>query len=400
MTRSASNLAAPTKKAPTQGALVPWAAPQLRRIRSQLLNWYDATKRDLPWRRTHDPYRIWLSEVMLQQTRVAAVIDYYQRFLKAFPTVQALARAPLEDVLRLWSGLGYYSRAKNLHAAARHIAHELDGEFPQTVEALLNLPGVGRYTAGAIASIAFGRRAAVLDGNVKRVLARIISLCDPITETRSVELLWRCAEALVPALRAGDFNQALMELGAVVCTPRSPRCAACPLRQVCAARRDDSVDAIPVRGRKKPPPRVDAVCVAIDRVDKYLFVQRPQRGLLGGFWHLPQIEVSSPRMSKDEIEKAFGDRCGLPIALTGELGVVIHQFTHRLLHLRVMTAKPIRERYRWGRGGPIESASAEWMTPDEYEQRPISTLDRNVLQLLRTRNRCAVRLRRVKSANR
>ena len=200
-------------------------------LTSDLLAWYDANAAALPWRASKDPYRVWLSEIMLQQTQVETVIPYFLRFLDAYPTVEALAAAPLDDVLKRWEGLGYYSRARNLHRAAQTVVAEFAGRFPDTVEALQALPGIGRYTAGAVASIAFDRRASLLDGNVIRVFARLIDLEDDVTQTSTQARLWTQAEEWLPEQRAGDYNQALMELGRVVCKPRDPQCDACRFRR-------------------------------------------------------------------------------------------------------------------------------------------------------------------------
>jgi A/G-specific adenine glycosylase len=236
-----------------------------------LLRWYRRHRRDLPWRRTHDPYKIWVSEIMLQQTRVEVVCDYYRRWLRAFPTIQSLARAPYSRVLKLWEGLGYYSRAKNLHRAAKLTG----GRVPDSVEELLKLPGIGRYTAGAIASIAFGERAPLVDGNVARVLARVFGLTGN-------GKLWTLAEELLPEKNCGDFNQALMELGALVCVPANPRCDVCPLRPVCATRGD----ALPVRKRRRTR-HVTQDVLFIRRNGAVLLRQRPASGLLAGMWELP-----------------------------------------------------------------------------------------------------------------
>jgi A/G-specific adenine glycosylase len=240
-----------------------------RAFHRDLLRWYCRARRDLPWRRTRDPYKIWVSEIMLQQTRVEVVRDYYARWLKSFPTVQALARAPYARVLKCWEGLGYYSRAKNLHLAARRVK----GAIPRTAEELRRLPGIGRYTAGAIASIAFGERAAVVDGNVARVFARVFG---------RTAREWETAEALLPARSCGDFNQALMELGALVCVPLNPRCEHCPLWSVCATRGD----AVPRRKPRKLRRVIENV-LFVSNHGSVLLRQRPRVGLLAGMWELP-----------------------------------------------------------------------------------------------------------------
>ncbi len=230
---------------------------------------------------------------MLQQTQVATVIPYYERFLRRFPTVRALANAPLDDVLKLWAGLGYYSRARNLHRAAQFVTSNLHGEFPRTAEGLRALPGIGRYTAGAIASIAFGARAAVVDGNVMRVLTRLVDLRADVADRQTQEQIWSLAESLLPTRRCGDYNQALMELGATVCTPgANARCGECPLARSCSARRAGTVADRPVKSRKTRVQRETHVVAAIQRSERYLFVRRPAEGLWGGLWELPSAVVN------------------------------------------------------------------------------------------------------------
>jgi A/G-specific adenine glycosylase len=234
------------------------SGPSAERVRRRLLDWYGRSRRDLPWRRVRDPYAIWVSEVMLQQTRVATVIPYYERFLARFPTLTALARAEESEVLAAWQGLGYYRRARALHRGARAVAADHGGSLPRDLEGLRAIPGIGPYTAGAIASIAFDTPAPVVDGNVTRVLCRLYALGgDPAKNPLRAEL-WRRAAQLVPAARASDFNQALMELGATVCTPRAPRCDECPLRRACLARSHGSAEALPEKKRRLPTVAVRA----------------------------------------------------------------------------------------------------------------------------------------------
>jgi A/G-specific adenine glycosylase len=256
-----------------------FADPMLQsRLRRQLLRWYDQNKRDLPWRKDRDPYHVWLSEIMLQQTRVAAVIDYYQRFLKKFPTIDALASSRLDSVLAAWSGLGYYRRARALHAAARKIVKECGGEFPQTAKNLRALPGIGRYTAAAIASIAFNEPAAVVDGNVERVLQRLTG------ESLRKEQVWAIAEALLSRSRPGDFNQAVMELGATVCLPRGPMCLMCPLSAICHTKGE-----IP-RGRNEERQRGEIhYSLSTRRNSVFLVCRAKHASLMPGMWELPEL---------------------------------------------------------------------------------------------------------------
>jgi len=258
--------------------MLPLNPRDLRVLRQALLDWYDANHRDLPWRREPEPYRTWVSEIMLQQTRVAAVLDHYSRWMERFPTVQALAAAREHSVLAMWSGLGYYHRARRLHQAAKVIVRERRGEFPRTAEAWRELPGIGRYTAAAIASIAFGEPVAVVDGNVVRVLGRIFG------SSPNVEGNWQRAESLLDRSRPGDFNQAMMELGATICTPRSPQCLICPLITWCATRGTEEPKPQATRHRKQI--HYALACMG----DSVLLVQRPPDAKrMAGMWELPEV---------------------------------------------------------------------------------------------------------------
>ncbi|MGA8502667.1 MAG: A/G-specific adenine glycosylase [Candidatus Sulfotelmatobacter sp.] len=255
------------------------ATDEQRKFRRRLLAWYERHRRDLPWRANRDPYRVWLSEIMLQQTRVAAVIEHYQEFLRRLPTVERLAAAREASVLAAWSGLGYYRRARMLHAAAKVVAREYGGKFPDTAERLRDLPGIGRYTAAAIASIAFEEPVAVVDGNVERVLQRV-------SGTRLAgEELWKAANALLDAKRPGDFNQAMMELGAVVCTPRAPACLTCPVMELCATRGEMPPTAKPARQKKRE------IHYSLHHRDgEVLLIRRPpEASLMPGMWELPEL---------------------------------------------------------------------------------------------------------------
>jgi A/G-specific adenine glycosylase len=256
-------------------------------LRQRLLAWFSRHKRDLPWRGVDDPYAIWISEVMLQQTQVVTVIPYYRRFLERFPTVRALAKAELSEVLGLWKGLGYYSRARNLHRAAQQIAKEHGGALPSSAEALLELPGFGRYTAGAVASIAFGEQAPLVDGNVARVLSRLCAVEGAPGDRVREAKLWALAGDLVKGKNPGDLNQALMELGATVCLPKGPLCLLCPVSTDCAALKQGRVEALP-QARVRAPRKSLAFAVAVCRKGpKLLLARRPEGGLFGGLWELP-----------------------------------------------------------------------------------------------------------------
>ena len=278
--------------------------PELSRFRKKLLAWFRASHRDLPWRRTKDPYRIWLSEIMLQQTRVTTVIPYYERFLKHFPDVRALADAPEEKVLRLWAGLGYYSRARNLQKAAREIVARHDSRFPNTRVDALELPGIGAYTVAAILSIAYGKKMAVLDGNVARVLARLRALEGDLRNASRWRELQATADTLIAAQNPGDWNQAMMELGATVCTPKSPQCLLCPVGEFCQARKRGLAETLPVKRERRANEEITlAALVLMDSAGKTLLLPPPNATipthasdvaiLLSRLWHFPTIRVQT-----------------------------------------------------------------------------------------------------------
>ena len=255
---------------------------------SKLLRWAQKHLRDLPWRiEPRDPYRVWISEMMLQQTQVATVIPYFRRFTERFPTVEALAAAPLDDVLKLWEGLGYYARARNLHRAARQVVAEFDGHLPDTVEELSTTARHWPYTAGAIASIAFGRDAPVVDGNVKRVLCRVYAIRGDARRPAIQKKLWALAATNLPKGKAGRWNEAMMELGATVCSPRSPRCDECPLAEVCRARALGIQEQLPTKATQKRLPHYDVTAAVIRKRGRVLIAQRPVGGMLGGLWEFP-----------------------------------------------------------------------------------------------------------------
>jgi A/G-specific adenine glycosylase len=258
------------------------------KIRTPLQKWYSREKRDLPWRRVRDPYKIWVSEIMLQQTQVVTVIPYYNRWLKIFPSLAALARAPLSKALKSWAGLGYYRRVRLFHQAAQCVQREFRGKIPQTAEALRKLPGIGRYTAGAIASIAFNEKTPVLDGNVIRILTRIFAIPQSIDQQKTLEKLWSLAGALLPDKNPGDFNQALMELGATVCFPLTPQCARCPVKRECRAHQKGRELFYPVRSRKEAYEKIRmAALVLFNERNEVWLEKQPEQSRWGGLWMFP-----------------------------------------------------------------------------------------------------------------
>lgn len=305
----------------------------MARMQDKLLDWYDEAARDLPWRGTRDPYAIWVSEIMLQQTRVETVVPYYQRFLKRFPTPAALADADEDAVLAHWSGLGYYRRARLLHTGVREVVARYGGQVPEDADARRALPGVGRYTAGAIGSIAFDRPEPIVDGNVTRVLARLLRIDTPVGATATTKRLWEEAASLVPSERPGDFNQALMELGATVCTPRRPQCDSCPLIEECGAYAHGEVDTLPIPKPKKAPitMKLSAVVATSGRgAERQVWLVKGDQALFGGLWGVPMGE-GEPR---DALREA-----GLRARLQSEpVGRIEHLLSHRRLQVEVYRA--------------------------------------------------------------
>jgi A/G-specific adenine glycosylase len=348
----------------TRAALDP-TARWIRAIRRALLDFYDRERRDLPWRRTADPYRVWVSEIMLQQTRVDAVIPYYERWLDRFPTVDALATAPPDDVLRAWEGLGYYARARNLHRAAAVVRERFNGRLPADVGALRSLPGVGEYTAGAIASIAHGVPAPAVDGNVRRVLSRLLDDPNP-TPAR----LRAVASALVPRRRAGDFNQSLMELGATVCTPSSPACHRCPLPRLCRARANGTEHERPAPRPKRAVPLIH-LATAVLLHDGRVLLTRRATGLLAGLWSFP----SAPVADGDPVATALSlaRSLGVLAAEPETLGTIDHTFTHRKERYHL-----VRPRATWITLEPPSSEEFLWSPTASLPDLPLPVAQRRI----------------------
>ncbi|MCR6097216.1 A/G-specific adenine glycosylase [Salipaludibacillus agaradhaerens] len=306
-------------------------------FQSDLLNWYDENKRDLPWRKENDPYKIWVSEIMLQQTQVDTVIPYYERFMTLFPTLQDLAEAEEETVLKAWEGLGYYSRARNLHTAVKEVAATYGGQVPDTPDEVQSLRGVGPYTAGAILSIAYNIPAPAVDGNVMRVISRLYTIYDDISRPSARHTFEMLVMKLISQERASDFNQALMELGALICTPRQPACLLCPVQSHCAAREEGVQEILPVKAKKKPPKKLQMkVAVVKDEEGKILIEKRPETGLLAKLWQFPNIEAVTD--TNDDL-KAHLSALGVEVSLAKDaVQEVRHVFTHIVWEMEVYTA--------------------------------------------------------------
>ncbi|MBN1507978.1 MAG: A/G-specific adenine glycosylase [Sedimentisphaerales bacterium] len=350
------------------------------RMQQALLDWFARQARDLPWRRTKDPYAIWASEIMLQQTRVATVVPYYERFLRRFPTVESLARARLDTVLKLWEGLGYYSRARNLHRAAQEIVQRFDGQFPHTAEDLLTLPGIGRYTAGAIASNAFDERAPVVDGNVERVLCRVFRIHGDPRDNAVRKTLWSLADDLVPTNMPGLFNQALMEIGAEVCTPRKPRCEDCPLSRACQARRHGEQATLPQRRVKKPLPSHTVVVGVIYKAGRILIDKRKPDGLLGGLWEFPGGKREPGESLQAALRREVREELAITVRIQRPLAIVDHAYSHFRVRIRAFECA-------WLSGKPrcIACADLRWVRPQDLSRYAFPAANNKIIQVLRSR---------------
>jgi len=342
-------------------------------LRRRLVDWYRRERRDLPWRSNRDAYRVWISEAMLQQTRVETVVDYFERFLERFPRLEDLAAADEEEVLALWSGLGYYSRARKLRAAARALVERHDGEFPRTREAALALPGVGPYTAGAVLSIAYDLPEPLVDGNVRRVFCRLFGLDAPADSTALQKELWALAESLVPRRGgAGDWNQGLMELGATVCTPRSPRCSTCPWTRSCVARREGRTTELPRVAPRSAPTPVEARIFVAERGGSLLLERRPRDGRLAGMWQFPTVEHRRPAGAQGHLFPTELPRHRkTPVLSPGEVvGELRHSITRYSIRAEVVEASLM--------GEPPPSWS--WFGEHELEGLALTGMARKVLR--------------------
>lgn len=276
-----------------------------KEFRHHLVDWFNREKRDLPWRRTSDPYKIWVSEVMLQQTRVDTVIPYYNRFLEKYPTMQSLAYAPQEELLKMWEGLGYYSRARNLQAGVKEVVEKYNAVVPDNRHDLSKLKGIGPYTAGAILSIAYNKPEHAVDGNVMRVLSRVLHIEDDIALPKTRKVFEEAVDMLIDKEHPGDFNQAIMDLGAMICTPTSPKCLLCPVRDYCIAFHEGDTEQLPLKSKKTKTKKVKyEVYVAVDEQGNYLLEKRPSEGLLANMWQFPMIELTKD-VAKDTFEKQY-----------------------------------------------------------------------------------------------
>jgi A/G-specific adenine glycosylase len=344
-----------------------------RRIAKNLLKWFRAHARDLPWRRTRDPYAIWISEVMLQQTQVKTVVPYWERWMTHLPTVQALARAPQRRVLKLWEGLGYYSRARNLQRAAKMVVARHEGEFPATFEAILALPGIGRYTAGAICSIAFNQPYPVVDGNVVRVLTRLFGLRGNPKERRTNASLWSLAAELVQVAQRLDtkngcshFNQSMMELGATICLPRNPSCGECPVKSACVARTTYRIAEFPELPQRTASTERRVAAFVLERDGRYLVRQRPARVVNQGLWEFPNVELNNGLTLAELARKYFR----LDFSRAQTLSTIRHTITRYRITLEVFRCP----------APPKRTTDGKWLTLSELQKLPFPSADRRILE--------------------
>ena len=359
------------------GFTVSFTGSEIAALRKSLLSWYRTQGRDLPWRQTQDPYAIWISEIMLQQTQVKTVIPYYERWLERFPTVQALAAADQQTVLKLWEGLGYYARARNLHQAAGQVVAELGGAFPQDLAGAIALKGIGRTTAGGILSAAFNQPVAILDGNVKRVLARLVAL--PVPPSKALTQLWTLSEQVLDPQHPRDFNQAFMDLGATLCTRHNPACLLCPWQAHCAAYNQNAASDFPMTESKKPVPHKKiGVAVIADAQGHILIDRRKQEGLLGGLWEFPGGKIEPGESVEDCVKREIKEELGIEIEVGSRLITLDHAYTHFKVTLNVFNCTHLS-----GEPQPIECDEVKWVTLDEIEDYPFPKANGRIIEALK-----------------
>ena len=334
---------------------------------TRLLSWYASHARSLPWRGHPDPYTTWVSEVMLQQTRVETVIPYFERWMQRFPTIAALASASLQEVLSVWEGLGYYGRARNLHRAAREVVQEYNGALPEDIRLLRKLPGIGRYTAAAISSIAFGCDEPTLDGNIRRVLARYFNVGEDSRSTAGERRLWELAGQHLPAGQAGTYNQALMDLGSMICTPKDPQCPRCPARNLCRGYLSGKPERYPLRAVKKALPHITACSAVIEKGKRVLLRQRLPKGLLGGLWEFPNWKTEGKSRLSLRLRNHIKKEMGLSVEVGGSMGVFRQTFSHFKLTLHVYRCRAV------GRAG-----DGSWVPIKNLPNLPMSRIHRRI----------------------
>ena len=351
-----------------------WGDLKVRnKIQANLLQWFEKSGRDLPWRKTRDPYAIWISETMLQQTQVVTVIPYYQKFLKSFPTLHHLAKANLSTVLKVWEGLGYYSRARNLHRASQIVLNHFHGKIPDTLKDLLSLPGIGRSTAGAILSFAYNKEAPILDGNAKRILSRLFAISESPDKRKTEQLLWKISESLIPKGFSNPFNQALMDLGSMICTPKDPQCHQCPLKKHCQGYLSGKPERYPLRTVKKAIPHITAVSAVIGKGGKVLLCQRPPKGLLGGLWEFPNWRIKGKQRLRLRLRlrNTIKKEMGLNVKVNESIGTFKQTYSHFKLTLHVYLCQISNK-----------NGKVKWVPIKNLPLLPMSRIHRRIAQVI------------------
>jgi A/G-specific adenine glycosylase len=342
-----------------------------------ILKWYATQARSLPWRGIADPYAIWVSEIMLQQTRVETVIPYFKRWMERFPSIQELAAASLQEVLLAWEGLGYYGRARHMHKAAGIIIGVYNGRLPEEAAILRKLPGVGRYTAGAIASIAFGKDEPILDGNIRRVIARYFNVSENARSTLGEQELWRLVAVNLPKGHAGEYNQALMDLGASLCSPKSPDCPDCPVRTGCRANAMGIQELRPVVAPKPAVPHFSVTAAVIEREEGVLITRRPAKGLLGGMWEFPGGKQKEGEDLPACLMRELCEELGVQVKVNEQIGVFQHAYTHFRVTLYAFRCQLLE-----GEPQPIQPDALRWVALDDLAQFPMGKIDRQISKTL------------------
>ncbi len=350
----------------------------LAEFRERLLQWFTGAQRDLPWRKTRDPYSIWISEVMLQQTQVKTVLKYYSRFLQAFPDVETLAHASQQQVLKIWEGLGYYARARNLHKAAKYMVEHMGARIPSTYDELRRIPGIGEYTAAAVASIAFGEPRAAVDGNVRRVLCRIFRFEEDVHSQKARDALQAYADRLLSPDRPGDFNQAMMELGATLCTPRKPKCLLCPVSRFCRARLElDDPAMLPLKRQTRAVPHY-RVAVGIIWDEGYIFIdRRDENGMLGGLWEFPGGKIENGETAQEAVRREIKEELDLDI----EVGDFYMEVRHAYSHFKI-TMYVYHCLYKGGEPRLTAARDWRWVKPEELRFYPFAAATQKVIRRL------------------
>ena len=346
-------------------------------FQNKLLHWFTQHQRELPWRHTYDPYAVWISEIMLQQTQVTTILPFYKRWMDTLTTIQAVAEASEETILKLWEGLGYYSRAHNIQKAAHQICKVHQGKFPHDFEEILALPGIGRYTAGAIASVAFNQNKPIVDGNVERVICRLMNFRDNPKSTAMRKTMWHLAEAWIPQGKARFFNQALMELGALICLPQSPNCLLCPVQNYCLAFQQGSSELVPTKVKRRPLQPITTALAVIQREDQFLIRKRPAEGLMAGLWEFPNIHVKGDQEMQHTLQSEMRKQHQVHISIKRRLSTIKHGYTSFKVTLHCFLCAC--HDYNL----PEESASVKWVALHQLNQFSFPAAHVKLIQLLK-----------------